>query len=313
MTTVGTTTAPLRVGTRRSALALAQATGVSTTLHALGTAAELVEVTTDGDRSSASVAQMGGTGVFVTALREQLLLGEVDLAVHSLKDLPTAPAPGLVIAAIPQREDPRDVLVSRDGLTLDALPSGSRVGTGAPRRTAQLRALRADLEIVPVRGNVDTRLGLVERGEVDAVVVARAGLARLGRLSDVTETLPADRMVPAPGQGALAIECRADDAGVIGVLQKLDDPSTRAAVTAERAVLSALRAGCAAPVGAYAVLAETSAGTMLDLDAVVAAMNGDVVRLSALAPLDAAEQLGRDLATALLAAGAADLLAAERP
>jgi hydroxymethylbilane synthase len=310
MSAVETTT--MRIGTRRSALALAQATGVARQLGALGTHTELVEITTEGDRSTAAVAQMGGTGVFVTALREQLLRGDVDIAVHSLKDLPTAPAAGLVIAAVPVREDPRDVVVSRDGLALDALPVGARVGTGSPRRTAQLRALRPDIEVVAVRGNVDTRLALVERGDVDAVVVARAGLARLGRLDAVSETLDVDRMLPAPGQGALAVECRADDTGVIDVLARLDDTTTRAAVTAERAVLTMLRAGCTAPVGAYAVASNESAAPALTLDAVVAAASGDVVRLSATGSFDAAEQLGSDLATELLAAGAAAFLAGEQ-
>jgi hydroxymethylbilane synthase len=304
---------PLRIGTRRSALALAQAEGVARQLTALGSSPQLVEITSDGDRSTAAVAELGGTGVFVTALREQLLLGEVDIAVHSLKDLPTAPAPGLVIAAVPPREDPRDVVVARDGQTLDSLPAGARVGTGSPRRAAQLRALRADLDVVAVRGNVDTRIGLVERGELDAVVVARAGLARLGRLDAITETLDVARMVPAPGQGALAVECRADDSAVCDVLAQLDDPATRAAVTAERAVLSMLRAGCTAPVGAYAVTSSGPAGSpVLTLDAVVAASRGDAVRLSATGAVEAAEQLGSDLATELLAAGAADLLAGER-
>jgi hydroxymethylbilane synthase len=305
-------TTMLRVGTRRSALAMAQARGVAELLGALGSTPKLVEVTTDGDRSAASIVEMGGTGVFVTALREQLLAGEVDIAVHSFKDLPTAPTPGLVIAAVPERADPRDVLVSASGAGLDELPAGARIGTGAPRRIAQLRALRSDLDVVPVRGNVDTRLAMVGRGDVDAVVLARAGLARLGRLDDVTETLGVDRMVPAPGQGALAIECRADDVDVLDVVSRLDDPTTRAAVTAERAVLATLRAGCTAPVGAYAVTSTTApASPVLHLDAVVAALRGDVVRLSATASLDAAEQLGRDLATDLLAAGAADLLNGE--
>ena|SRR5436190_862763 len=311
--TVGTATMPLRVGTRRSALARAQAHGVASQLLALGTNPELIEVTTDGDRSAAAVAEMGGTGVFVTALRDQLLAREVDVAVHSLKDLPTAPATGLVVAAVPPREDARDVIVSRDNQALDELPAGARIGTGSPRRTAQLRALRPDLDVVAVRGNVDTRLGLVDRGEIDAVVVAYAGLARLGRLDAVTEVLDVDRMLPAPGQGALAVECRADDSAVVEVLSHLDHAATRAAVTAERAVLFTLRAGCTAPVGAYAVANDGSARSPdLTLDAVVAGSSGAVIRMSATGPSDAAEQLGRDLATELLAAGAADLLAGER-
>jgi hydroxymethylbilane synthase len=286
---------------------------VARQLTALGTNPELIEVTTDGDRSAAAVAEMGGTGVFVTALREQLLAGDVDIAVHSLKDLPTAPADGLVVAAVPPREDARDVLVSRDSQRLDALPAGARIGTGSPRRTAQLRAFRPDLDVVAVRGNVDTRLALVQRGEVDAVVVAYAGLSRLGRLDAVTEVLDVDRMLPAPGQGALAVECRADNSAVIEVLAQLDDASTRAAVTAERAVLSMLRAGCTAPVGAYAVASSGPATPPgLTVDAVVAGLTGAVIRMSATGPSDAAEQLGRELATELLAAGAADLLAGER-
>jgi hydroxymethylbilane synthase len=309
-----TATVPLRLGTRRSALALAQAEAVAQLLNARGTSAELVEVTTHGDRSTTAVADMGGTGVFVTALRERLLTGEVDVAVHSLKDLPTAAAEGLVVAAVPAREDPRDVVVSHDRRPLVELAAGSRVGTGSPRRMAQLRALGLPIEVVPVRGNVDTRLAMVERGDLDAVVIARAGLARLGRLDAVAETLDVDRMVPAPGQGALAVECRADDASVIDLLAALDDPESRAAVSAERAVLTTLRAGCTAPVGAYA---DTSTGPaaspVLTLDAIVASRSGDVVRMSATGSLEAADQLGRDVAADLLAAGAADLLDGERP
>jgi hydroxymethylbilane synthase len=301
--------ATLRIGTRRSALALAQARGVAALLAAHGAVVELVEVTTEGDRSSDAITTLGGTGVFVTALRERLLAGDIDVAVHSLKDLPTAPAPGIALAAVPTREDPRDVVVSRDRQPLRALPVGSRVGTGAPRRSAQLRALGLGLDVVPVRGNVDTRLRLVADGKLDAVVVARAGLLRLGRADEAAEILDVDRMVPAPGQGALAIECRADEPALIATLSVLDDPVTRAAVTAERAVLAALRAGCTAPVGAYAAPV-TGPGDRSDLalDAVVAAESGNGVRLSITGPLDAAEALGHALAAELLAAGAADLL-----
>ncbi|MCW2501230.1 MAG: porphobilinogen deaminase, partial [Frankiales bacterium] len=198
----------LRLGTRASALALTQSGHVADALRALGHDVELVHITTHGDTSSAAIAQLGGTGVFVTALRDALLAGEVDLAVHSYKDLPTAPADGLVIAAVPPRQDARDALVARDGLTLGELPTGARVGTGSPRRTAQLRALGMGLEVVPVRGNVDTRIGRVAPGDLDAVVLARAGLARLGRLDEVTETLDPLQVLPAPAQGALAVECR---------------------------------------------------------------------------------------------------------
>jgi hydroxymethylbilane synthase len=187
-------TTTLRLGTRGSALARTQSQTVADALTAAtGTPVELVPIVTDGDRSSAAIAQLGGTGVFVAAIRRALLEGSVDLAVHSYKDLPTAAAPGLIIAAVPHREDPRDALVARDGLTLAELPPGSRIGTGAPRRVAQLRALGLGLDVVPIRGNVDTRMGRVAGsagpGDLDAVVLARAGLARLGRLDVVTETL----------------------------------------------------------------------------------------------------------------------------
>jgi hydroxymethylbilane synthase len=192
----------------------------------------------------------------VTAIRRALLEGSIDLAVHSYKDLPTAPEPGLILAAVPRREDPRDALVARDKLTLGELPQGARVGTGAPRRVAQLRALGLGLEVVPIRGNVDTRLGKVAGGELDAVVLARAGLARLGRLDEVTETLDPLQVLPAPAQGALAVECRIGDARVRELVGRLEDGPTRACVTAERAALAALEAGCTAPVAAYAEVAE---------------------------------------------------------
>jgi hydroxymethylbilane synthase len=304
----------LRLGTRGSALALAQSSGVAAALVAeWGTPVELVEVVTRGDVDGAAIAQMGGTGVFVTALREALLDGSVDVAVHSYKDLPTAPAPGLRVAAVPARQDPRDVLVARDGLTLAELPPGSRVGTGAPRRTAQLLALGLGLDVVPIRGNVDTRIGKVASGELDAVVLARAGLARLGRLGEVTEVLDPLQMLPAPAQGALAVECRSADAAVLDLLHRLDDGAARAAVTAERSLLAALEAGCTAPVGAYAEVAEGDDGPELFLRAVVSAVDGsDAVRLSATAPLPEAETLGRRLAAEMLDAGAGSLLSTSR-
>jgi hydroxymethylbilane synthase len=302
-----------RLGTRASTLALAQSGGVAATLIAeLGRQVEMVSVQTQGDLSSAAISQLGGTGVFVTALRDALLTGDVDLAVHSYKDLPTAPADGLVIAAVPPRQDPRDVLVARDGKTLGELPTGSRVGTGSPRRTAQLRALGFGLEVVPIRGNVDTRLGKVRSGELDAVVLARAGLARLDRLDEVTETLDPLQMLPAPAQGALAIECRADDLELVELLRALDDPDSRAAVDAERALLAGLEAGCTAPVGAMAEVAEgdgADAGPEIFLRGLVAALDGtDVVRLSATGPISDARGVGSRLAAELLDLGAADLM-----
>ena len=300
---------PLRLGTRRSALALAQARALAATLAQPGLApVELVEVTTYGDASADAISTLGGTGVFVTALRERLLAGEIDLAVHSLKDLPSAAVPELTLAAVPPREDPRDVLVSA-GRRLAELPAGARIGTGSPRRTAQLRAYRRDLEIVPIRGNVDTRLGKVATGEFDAVVLAYAGLARLGRLDAVTELLPPELMLPAPGQGALAVECRRDDTAILAALRPLDEPATRAAVTAERAVLAAVEAGCTAPLGTLADVR----GDRIDLTAAVAAIDGGrVVRLAASGHLGSAEETGRRLAADLLRAGAADLLGETR-
>jgi hydroxymethylbilane synthase len=305
-------TATLRLGTRASQLALTQSQQVADALTAAsGAAVELVHVSTYGDRSTEAIAQLGGTGVFVSALRDALHAGTVDLAVHSFKDLPTAPAPGLTVAAVPPREDPRDVLVARDGLTLGELPPGSRVGTGAPRRMAQLRALGLGLEIVPIRGNVDTRMGRVTSGDLDAVVLARAGLSRLGRMTAVTEVLDPIQVLPAPAQGALAVECRSDDTRVIALLAALDDPAARACVAAERAVLTALEAGCSAPVAAHAELTEAEDGSAeLWLRASVTAIDGsDAVRDSISGPAAEAESLGRQLAAELLDRGAAALLA----
>jgi hydroxymethylbilane synthase len=302
------TAAILRLGTRASALALAQAQTVAAALAAAGREVELVEITTRGDLSQEPMAAIGGSGVFVSALRDALLAERIDLAVHSLKDLPTAPADGLTIAAIPRREDPRDVVVARDGLTLGELPAAARVGTGAPRRMAQIRALGLGLDLVPVRGNVDTRLRRVADGMLDAVVLARAGLARLGRLDEVTEVLDPLQMLPAPGQGALAVECRLDD-DLFGALRVLDEPTTRSAVTAERSLLAALEAGCTAPVGAYAEAAEGDDGLELYLRAVVVSLDGtESIRKSATGPLTAAERIGRDLAADLLDDGAGALV-----
>lgn len=297
-----TTTRTLRIGTRASALARTQ---TDTVAQALGVPFEIVHIVTEGDRSAAALTQLGGTGVFVSALRTALLNDEIDVAVHSFKDLPTAPAEGITIAAVPAREDPRDALVARDGLVLGELPVGSRVGTGAPRRAAQLHALGLGLEIVPLRGNVDTRLRKVADGELDAVVLAYAGLRRLGRAGEVTEILDPIQVLPAPAQGALAIECRASDAGTRAVLAGLDAADTRAAVTAERALLAALEAGCSAPVGALAEIAEGDDGPEIFLRGSVTAVDGsDAVRLSATGPTTEAESIGRRLAAELIADGA---------
>ncbi|MBD3945544.1 hydroxymethylbilane synthase [Nocardioides ganghwensis] len=303
---------PLRLGTRASALATTQSGHVADLVRErLGREVELVEVSTEGDVNRAPLASMGGTGVFVSALRDALLDGRVDLAVHSLKDLPTTPADGIALAAIPLREDPRDVVVARDGLTLGELPVGSRLGTGSPRRVSQLAALGLGLELQGIRGNVDTRIRKVREGEVDAVVLARAGLARLGRLDEVTEVLDPLQMLPAPGQGALAIECRSDDADLVASLAQLDDPATRAAVTAERAVLSTLEAGCSAPLGALAEVVEGEDGEELWLRAVALSEDGVLsVRMSATGPVTEAVRLGTRLAGDMLDEGAADLMEA---
>lgn len=309
----------IRIGTRGSALALAQTGIVAAQLEAAGAKVELITVVTPGDKSAAPVAEIG-VGVFTSALRDALADGTVDVAIHSYKDLPTAPDPRLSLAAVPPREDPRDALVARDSLTLGELPAGSRVGTGAPRRAAQIQALGLGLELVPIRGNVDTRIRKVTDGELDAVVVARAGLARLGRLDVITEVLDPIQVLPAPAQGALAVECRVDDVDTEHLLQSIvDDEATRAAVGAERALLAALEAGCQAPVGALADVVEDFDANdrvvyRLSLRGVAAAnwtvgsqAEGpavDLIRASATGDLTEGEQLGRALAAELLELGA---------
>ncbi|WP_322761813.1 hydroxymethylbilane synthase [Frankia sp. Cr2] len=321
----------LRLGTRGSPLALAQSSLVASWLRErLGRQVELVHIVTAGDRSQEAISQLGGTGVFVSALREALLAGEIDLAVHSLKDLPTAPPDGLVIAAVPPRADPRDVVVTPSGRKLSEFRPGSTVGTGSPRRAAQLRALGLGLNVVPIRGNVDTRIKKAIDGAVDAVVLAHAGLDRLDRLDAVTEVLDADVMVPAAGQGALAIECVGDPSAFDDVLDRvdlyrgnvtlaellrfvLDDPLSRTAVVAERAYLAAIEAGCSAPVGALADVAVTPDGAMaagvIRLRAVVASPEGNgVLRRVVTGPAHHPEALGERLADAMLSAGAQTLM-----
>jgi len=302
----------IRVGTRASRLAKAQACLVADVLRvSSGREVILVEITTPGDATSAPITELSTVGVFVSSLRAALLRDEIDVAVHSYKDLPTGPEPGLVIAAVPPREDPRDVLVASQGRNLLELRPGARVGTGSPRRTAQLNALALGLDVVGIRGNVDTRLAAVAAGAVDAIVVARAGLARLGRLDEVTETLDPIQILPAPAQGALAVECRSDDDDVIGLLAGLDDPGSRATVQAERVLLASLEAGCTAPIGALCELAEGEAGPELFLRANVTAIDGSAaVRSSAARSPDQAAELGRLLAAELLDLGAEELLGA---
>ncbi|MCL2091481.1 MAG: hydroxymethylbilane synthase [Micrococcales bacterium] len=297
-----------RLGTRGSALATTQSGHVAQALGDLGVVCQLVVVRTTGDVNRASLAQMGGTGVFAAELRAALLAGDCDLAVHSLKDLPVAQPDGLVIAAVPVRVDPSDVLCAADGARLADLPPGAKVGTGSPRRAAQLADRRPDLDIRDLRGNVDTRLARVHGpdADLDAVVLARAGLERLGRLEVVTEVLD---LLPAPGQGALAVEVRtADDTPLTQAVRALDHPASRQAVVAERAVLGRLGAGCSAPVGALA----RRDGTGLRLTAVLGTSSGLITRTAAVP--DSGPDSGPDpaAAEALGVRVADDLLAAAR-
>ena len=302
----------LRIGTRASVLARTQCGMVADQLaETLGRQTELVPISTQGDRSSAPLQSFGGTGVFVSALREALLEGQCDVAVHSLKDIPTYPADGITLAAVPRREDPRDVLIGRDGLTLGELPVGARVGSGSPRRIAQLLALGLGVEPVGIRGNVETRIGKIP-DEVDAVLLARAGLARLGRLDQITEVIDPIQMLPAPGQGALAVECRTGDPLAAEIAAAIDDRAARACVTAERVVLADLEAGCSAPVGALAEIVEGEDGEELWLRAVALSLDGALsVRLSASGSPDNAAEVGHRLAAEMIADGAATLISAE--
>ncbi|GAB3615734.1 hydroxymethylbilane synthase [Okibacterium endophyticum] len=328
----------LRVGTRGSALATAQAGDVARAITAAtGIPTELVLVTTHGDTSRESLASLGGTGVFASALREAMLAGECDLVVHSMKDLPTAAYPGLVIGAVPSRADARDALCARDGMTLADLPEGARVGTGSPRRAAQLRARRPDLEVVDIRGNVDTRLGFVSAGELDAVVLAAAGLSRLGRSEVITELFDLETWPTAPAQGALAIEVRVADLeptagaaasersaaaeGLRTALTAVNDSDAYAAAAAERGVLAGLDAGCAAPVGAHARVSDMSVTVVASVYSVDgarsltdeltaelgAARTPDFSDSAVRAMIKRSEHAGNALADALLVSGAAAL------
>lgn len=299
----------LRVGTRGSTLALAQSGTVARQLAGTaGGTAELIRIRTQGDVNLGSLASIGGTGVFVLEVRSRLLAADVDVIVHSLKDLPTADAPGIALAAIPVREDSADALCARDGLTLDTLPRGATVGTGSPRRAAQLLRNRPDLDIRPIRGNIDTRLRMVSSGGLDAVVLAAAGLARIDRSEAMSQRLGPELMLPAPAQGALAVECRSGDAQkswYAEALHDLDDADTRSAVIAERSLLSALEAGCTAPVGAFASIS----GLDLTLTGAVIATDGSrEIRGTVTGPARTAAQLGAALAAQLIGDGAATLL-----
>ncbi|HLR98466.1 MAG TPA: hydroxymethylbilane synthase [Mycolicibacillus parakoreensis] len=307
----------IRLGTRGSLLATTQANSVRDALTAAGHEVELVVINTKGDQSMQPVGTIG-VGVFTAELREAILDGRVDAAVHSHKDLPTEVDPRFALPAVPRREDPRDVLIARDGLVLGALPTGSVVGTSAPRRAAQLRALGLGLEIRPLRGNLVTRLNRVSSGELDAIVVARAGMARIGRLDEVTETLEPVQVLPAPAQGALAVECRAEDTELTALLATLDDADTRAEVTAERSLLAELEAGCSAPVGAIADMVESidEDGRVfeeLSLRSCVAALDGsDVIRASGVDTPGRARELGLSVAAELFELGAREVMADAR-
>lgn len=304
--------APIRLGTRGSALALAQSQRVADSLAArTGAPVELVTITTHGDVSTAPLASMGGAGVFVAAVREALLSGECDVVVHSLKDLPTAPHDELAVTAVPQRADARDAFIARDGLTLEALPAGARVGTGSPRRRAQLRRRRADVEVVELRGNVDTRIGRVlgAEADLDAIVLAAAGLERLGRLDVITEHFGIAGWPTAPGQGALAVETRASVSGPLrSALQGIDHRATRTCVESERAVLRLLEAGCSAPLGAHAFIDD---GMLFLAARVYSPETGEQVSSAHALYLDDTRTPGDDAAKRvvdeLLAQGAAEL------
>jgi hydroxymethylbilane synthase len=304
----------LRLGSRRSPMAIAQSRQVADLItERTGRPVELVGITTFGDVSKAALTQIGGTGVFVSALRQSLASGEVDFAVHSLKDLPTAQPEDIALAAVPPRDDPRDALVTRDGAKLADLPEGARIGTGSPRRAAQLRLLRADVEPVAIRGNANTRMDRVTAGGLDAVVLALAGLGRIAHTDAVSQIFEIDEMLPAPGQGALAVECRAADAELATLLGAIDHAATHAAAAAERSLLATLEAGCHAPVGAYA----TVDGSQLRLEGAVfgepaeAAESVRVLRDRGAGTLEDAWRLGRELAERMLEQGAGALLAGQ--
>jgi hydroxymethylbilane synthase len=303
------------LGTRGSALARAQTERVLELLREAwpGLQGELREIVTEGDRTQANgrpLPEIGGKGLFTAELESALREGGVDFAVHSLKDLPTAETPGIAIGAVAAREDVRDCLLARDGLLLQELPPGAVVGTSSLRRAAQVRGMRHDVEVRSIRGNVDTRVRKVKEGKYDAVVVAAAGIRRLGLDREVAEWFEPDVLVPAPGQGALAVQCRADDEAALELLSRIDDPRSRAESTAERAFLSELDAGCTAPVGAYAEAILPQGALYVRLRGLVASPDGrDVVRVEG---DGAPEEVGARLAHDALRAGAFEILEAIR-
>jgi hydroxymethylbilane synthase len=308
----------IRLGTRSSALAVVQSGAVAELIaEASGTPVDLVTMHSEGDLITTPLAQLGGTGVFAASLRMSLLAGRCDLVVHSLKDLPVADYPGLSLGAVPLREDPRDALCARRGFTLETLPVGARVGTGSPRRAAALLARRPDLEILAIRGNVDTRLARVKQGDLHAVVLAAAGLARLGRLDAVTEFFDFATMPAAPGQGALAVEVLSSEleeqTALAVAIRSVDDADTHASVVAERAVLARLEAGCSAPIGASGAVAKQKVTLSVSVIApdgsrVLTAQGSEPLGTDALA---AARELGHRLADDLLSQGAGEIVTPE--
>ena len=303
-------TPPIRIGTRASKLALWQANWVADEIGQLGTKVEIVEIATQGDQQrSGPIVELGLQGVFTKEIQAAVLRGEVDLAVHSLKDLPTLTVPGLTLAAVPARESCSDVLISAAGETLSSLAGGATVGTGSLRRQAQLRAFRPDISVQGIRGNVDTRLAKLENGEFDAIVLAAAGLHRLGLRDRISEELAPPRILPAPGQGALGIECREGDESIRDFVAQFEHAETRAATDAERAMLALLHAGCSAPVGAWGRIEDGK----LHLDGLVASLNGvNILRASASGSPDEAQHLGKEVAEKLLAQGAEQLIQTAR-
>lgn len=301
-------TQPFRIGTRGSRLALWQANHIADRLRAAGSVVELVIIQTQGDRvQERPLAQIGGDGLFTKAIQEALLDHSADIAVHSLKDLPTAPVAGLTLAAVPERAPTRDAFISRRHSRFDALPQGARVATGSLRRKAQIRHRRPDLELVEIRGNVDTRLRKLDEQGLDGLILAEAGLQRLGLEAVITELLDQDWMVPAVGQGALGLECRSDDTAVLAALASLDDAATHNAVLAERAFLLALGGGCLVPIGAHGRVS----GNHLNLRGVVVSPDGTRRLVGELdGAADGAVELGQRLAQQLLSQGAQEILAA---
>jgi hydroxymethylbilane synthase len=303
------TGATIRLGTRASALARWQAEWVASRLTELGAAVELVFIKTGGDGTTTPITQSGSQGVFTKEIQRALLDGRVDLAVHSLKDLPTERVDGLGVAAVPPRESPCDAFISNQFAALEQLPRGARVGTGSRRRQSQLLHVRPDVLVRDIRGNVETRLQKLDAGDYDAILLAEAGLNRLGLVDRITQRLPPTTMLPAVGQGALGLETREDDEATMAVVRQLDDANTHASVFAERTLLAALRGGCLAPIGAWGRVVDQR----LYLDAAVLSADG-VTRLGASVSGDvgSAAALGEEAAGQLIEQGAAELITGAR-